>query len=97
MPNEMIQLYGLIKPHSLKWSCERATYQFGLTDLKSDVNVSYQPVGGVPYEFKEGESVVLWGYYRKKKCEFIGTGVQTNHSTEEQNWDQKKDYKNKDY
>jgi len=96
-PNQTLQLYGVVKPQTLKLDTSTSTYSFKMTDFKADVNVKFESNTSLAYEFKEGESIVLFGYYRKKKCDFIGTTVQTNHSLEEQSWDQKNDYKNRDY
>ena len=96
-PNELYQLYGVVKPGSLKMDLRENKYTFKLTDFKNDVDVGFKLGTNVAYEFREGESIVMYGFFKKKRSNFTGTEVLTNHAMAEEKWDQKKDVKNRDY
>ena len=65
------------------------------TDFKNSVNVTWRN-GGTKYEFREGESLVLYGYFKNKKSEFTATEIVTNHALEGESWTQKSNLKNAD-
>lgn len=92
-PNETYNLYGTVATNSLVFNIKSNNYKFDYTDFKNTVHITWVN-GGSKYEFKEGESLVLFGYYRKEKTAFIATDIVTNHSLEAENWEAKSNIKN---
>ena len=60
-----------------------------LTNLEQEIEVLYR--GTLNFETKEGETVVITGYFpdAENRKRMIGTSYMTNHSLEAENWDSK--------
>lgn len=87
--NEDFQVYGLLKPGSFYFNQNTKSFHFTLTNLKQEVDVIYK--GEIPYEFKEGENLILTCYVPniKNKSRIIAHAIATNHSMEVENWEGK--------
>ncbi len=72
--NEKIRIGGMVKQDSIKIKSNQVN--FIITDLKSEINVTYS--GVVPNLFSEGKGVVAEGYL-KDKIFFEATKILAKH------------------
>ena len=71
---ERIRIGGLVKEKSVIKS--QTSVKFIITDLKNEINVSYN--GVVPNLFAEGKGVIAEGYLRDKKY-FVANSILAKH------------------
>ena len=71
----------------MTYDSKSGAYRFVLTDFERDTSVIYR--GELAFESREGESIVLHGYFPDvfDRSRLICTDFVVNHSLEVQNWD----------
>ena len=71
---KIIRIGGLVKEKSI--IKDQTSIKFIITDLKNEINVSYN--GIVPNLFSEGKGVIVEGYLRDKKY-FVANSILAKH------------------
>ena len=95
--NDTFKVYGVVKPGTLSYEPKLECYKFVLSDFERDVSVMYR--GDLAFETKEGETLVLTGYFPNifDKSRMVCVEFMVNHSLETENWDMKKEVRRETY
>lgn len=72
----------------MRYNTQKNQYSFTLTNWRNEVDVIYET--NVPFEFKEGENLVLNAYQpRRAKGRLMAKSMVTGHSLEMPKWEGK--------
>jgi cytochrome c-type biogenesis protein CcmE len=81
--DKVIRIGGMVQENSREWDGDNLNLSFQLTDYKGhDIMVDY--IGSPPDLFKEGQGVVVEGYYQHDAKKFAAKKLMVKHSEEYQ-------------